>query len=120
MGLGGYSGTKFLDNCTLLGAAEAGFSLFGMIYLTSQWFPQRNRRAAHYGVIFYMGALLALIVGVRRSGVARGLVLWGTRDGSGCSPSKAYWRQGAGISTSFSLIPAAGAFSQPRRKERAL
>ena len=33
---------KFLLVRTLLGAAEAGF-FPGMIYLTSQWFPQQNR-----------------------------------------------------------------------------
>ncbi|RYH84036.1 MFS transporter, partial [Escherichia coli] len=43
---------KFLLVRTLLGAAEAGF-FPGMIYLTSQWFPQQNR-ASIMG-LFYMG-----------------------------------------------------------------
>ncbi len=51
---------KFLIVRTLLGAAEAGF-FPGMIYLTSQWFPQRNR-ASIMG-LFYMGAPLALTLG---------------------------------------------------------
>ena len=42
---------KFLIVRTLLGAAEAGF-FPGMIYLTSQWFPQRNPRQ-HYGAVLY-------------------------------------------------------------------
>ncbi|SQC63471.1 transporter, major facilitator family protein [Klebsiella pneumoniae] len=42
---------KFLLVRTLLGAAEAGF-FPGMIYLTSQWFPQQNR-AQHYGAVLY-------------------------------------------------------------------
>jgi len=49
----------------LLGAAEAGF-FPGMIYLTSQWFPQRNR-ASVMG-LFYMGAPLALTLGSPLSG----------------------------------------------------
>lgn len=56
---------KFLLVRTLLGAAEAGF-FPGMIYLTSQWFPQRNR-AAVMG-LFYMGAPLALTLGSPLSG----------------------------------------------------
>ncbi len=57
--------TKFLVVRTLLGAAEAGF-FPGMIYLTSQWFPQRNR-ASIMG-LFYMGAPLALALGSPLSG----------------------------------------------------
>ncbi|MEJ5071525.1 MFS transporter [Enterobacter ludwigii] len=57
--------TKFLLVRTLLGAAEAGF-FPGMIYLTSQWFPQRNR-ASIMG-LFYMGAPLALTLGSPLSG----------------------------------------------------
>ncbi|MEA7543826.1 MFS transporter, partial [Salmonella enterica subsp. enterica serovar Montevideo] len=45
------SEAKFLIIRTLLGAAEAGF-FPGMIYLTSQWFPQRNT------------ALWALLIGI--------------------------------------------------------
>lgn len=56
---------KFLVIRTLLGAAEAGF-FPGMIYLTSQWFPQRNR-ASIMG-LFYMGAPLALSLGSPLSG----------------------------------------------------
>lgn len=56
---------KFLAVRTLLGAAEAGF-FPGMIYLTSQWFPQRNR-AGVMG-LFYMGAPLALTFGSPLSG----------------------------------------------------
>lgn len=56
---------KFLLVRTLLGAAEAGF-FPGMIYLTSQWFPQQNR-AAIMG-LFYMGAPLALTLGSPLSG----------------------------------------------------
>jgi len=56
---------KFLLVRTLLGAAEAGF-FPGMIYLTSQWFPQRNR-ASIMG-LFYMGAPLALTLGSPLSG----------------------------------------------------
>ena len=56
---------KFLVVRTLLGAAEAGF-FPGMIYLTSQWFPQRNR-ASVMG-LFYMGAPLALTLGSPLSG----------------------------------------------------
>ena len=57
--------SKFLIIRTLLGAAEAGF-FPGMIYLTSQWFPQRNR-ASIMG-LFYMGAPLALTLGSPLSG----------------------------------------------------
>ena len=57
--------TKFLVVRTLLGAAEAGF-FPGMIYLTSQWFPQSNR-ASIMG-LFYMGAPLALTLGSPLSG----------------------------------------------------
>lgn len=56
---------KFLTIRTLLGAAEAGF-FPGMIYLTSQWFPQRVR-ASIMG-LFYMGAPLALTLGSPLSG----------------------------------------------------
>jgi MFS family permease len=56
---------KFLAVRTLLGAAEAGF-FPGMIYLTSQWFPQKNR-ASVMG-LFYMGAPLALTLGSPLSG----------------------------------------------------
>lgn len=56
---------KFLLVRTLLGAAEAGF-FPGMIYLTSQWFPQQNR-AGVMG-LFYMGAPLALTFGSPLSG----------------------------------------------------
>lgn len=61
------SEAKFLIIRTLLGAAEAGF-FPGMIYLTSQWFPQRNR-ASIMG-LFYMGAAAGVNVGfaaLRRS-----------------------------------------------------
>ena len=62
-----YSDTewKFLVVRTLLGAAEAGF-FPGMIYLTSQWFPQ-NSRGSVMG-LFYMGAPLALTLGSPLSG----------------------------------------------------
>lgn len=56
---------KFLVVRVLLGAAEAGF-FPGMIYLTSQWFPQKNR-AGIMG-LFYMGAPLALAFGSPLSG----------------------------------------------------
>jgi len=56
---------KFLVVRTLLGAAEAGF-FPGMIYLTSQWFPQSSR-AGVMG-LFYMGAPLALTLGSPLSG----------------------------------------------------
>jgi len=58
----GYADTewKYLAVRVLLGAAEAGF-FPGMIYLTSQWFPQKNR-AGIMG-LFYMGAPLALTFG---------------------------------------------------------
>lgn len=59
------SEAKFLLVRTLLGAAEAGF-FPGMIYLTSQWFPQQNR-ASIMG-LFYMGAPLALTLGSPLSG----------------------------------------------------
>lgn len=59
------SEAKFLLIRTLLGAAEAGF-FPGMIYLTSQWFPQRSR-ASIMG-LFYMGAPLALTLGSPLSG----------------------------------------------------
>jgi predicted MFS family arabinose efflux permease len=63
----GYADTewKFLLVRTLLGAAEAGF-FPGMIYLTSQWFPQQSR-AGIMG-LFYMGAPLALTLGSPLSG----------------------------------------------------
>ncbi|PLL50853.1 MFS transporter, partial [Klebsiella pneumoniae] len=60
---------KFLLVRTLLGAAEAGF-FPGMIYLTSQWFPQQNR-ASIMG-LFYMGAPLALTLGSPLSGALLG------------------------------------------------
>lgn len=56
---------KFLVVRTLLGAAEAGF-FPGMIYLTSQWFPQ-SYRGGIMG-LFYMGAPLALTLGSPLSG----------------------------------------------------
>ncbi|XKM14060.1 MFS transporter [Orbaceae bacterium ac157xtp] len=56
---------KFLTIRVLLGAAEAGF-FPGMIYLTSQWFPQKHR-ASIMG-LFYMGAPLALTFGSPLSG----------------------------------------------------
>ena len=56
---------KFLLVRSLLGAAEAGF-FPGMIYLTSQWFPQ-SKRAGIMG-LFYMGAPLALTLGSPLSG----------------------------------------------------
>ncbi len=63
----GYADTewKFLLVRSLLGAAEAGF-FPGMIYLTSQWFPQKSR-AGIMG-LFYMGAPLALTLGSPLSG----------------------------------------------------
>lgn len=63
----GYADTefKFLTIRVLLGVAEAGF-FPGMIYLTSQWFPQANR-AAVMG-LFYMGAPLAMAFGSPLSG----------------------------------------------------
>ena len=78
---------KFLLVRTLLGAAEAGF-FPGMIYLTSQWFPQQNR-ASIMG-LFYMGAPLALTLGspypVR---CWRCMDLWAIPAGSGCLSLKA-------------------------------
>lgn len=59
------SETKFLTVRVLLGIAEAGF-FPGMIYLTSQWFPQANR-ASVMG-LFYMGAPLAMAFGSPLSG----------------------------------------------------
>ncbi|VBB07249.1 Hypothetical protein LUCI_2493 [Lucifera butyrica] len=56
---------KFLTVRVLLGVAEAGF-FPGMIYLTSQWFPQQYR-AGIMG-LFYMGAPLALSFGSPLSG----------------------------------------------------
>lgn len=56
---------KFLAVRTILGAAEAAF-FPGMIYLTSQWFPQRNRGAVMG--LFYMGAPLAFTLGSPLSG----------------------------------------------------
>ncbi|MCZ9233010.1 MFS transporter [Escherichia albertii] len=64
---------KFLIIRTLLGAAEAGF-FPGMIYLTSQWFPQRNR-ASIMG-LFYMGAPLALTLGSPLSGAGVFTFFW--------------------------------------------
>ncbi len=57
---------EFLLVRTLLGAAEAGF-FPGMIYLTSQWFPQAKPRQ-HYGAVLYAGAPLALTLGSPLSG----------------------------------------------------
>ena len=65
---------KFLLVRTLLGAAEAGF-FPGMIYLTSQWFPQQNR-ASIMG-LFYMGAPLALTLGSPLSGAAGDAWIYG-------------------------------------------
>lgn len=59
------SEAKFLTVRVLLGIAEAGF-FPGMIYLTSQWFPQSNR-ASVMG-LFYMGAPLAMAFGSPLSG----------------------------------------------------
>lgn len=56
---------KFLLVRTLLGAAEAAF-FPGMIYLTSQWFPQKNR--GQIMGLFYMGAPLAFTFGSPLSG----------------------------------------------------
>lgn len=56
---------KFLTIRILLGMAEAGF-FPGMIYLTSQWFPQKNRGGIMG--LFYMGAPLALTLGSPLSG----------------------------------------------------
>lgn len=56
---------KFFVVRTLLGAAEAAF-FPGMIYLTSQWFPQKNR--AEIMGLFYMGAPLAFTLGSPLSG----------------------------------------------------
>ena len=56
---------KFLAIRTILGAAEAAF-FPGMSYLTSQWFPQRNRGAGMG--LFYMGAPLAFTLGSPLSG----------------------------------------------------
>ena len=56
---------KFLLIRTLLGAAEAAF-FPGMIYLTSQWFPQKNR--GEIMGLFYMGAPLAFTLGSPLSG----------------------------------------------------
>jgi MFS family permease len=56
---------KFLLVRFLLGAAEAGF-FPGMIYLTSLWFPAKNR-ASVMG-LFYMGVPLALTFGSPLSG----------------------------------------------------
>lgn len=73
---------KFLIVRTLLGAAEAGF-FPGMIYLTSQWFPQRNR-ASIMG-LFYMGAPLALTLGSPLSGALLEMNgFMGHPAGSGC------------------------------------
>lgn len=60
-----FGARKWIGCTTLLGAAEAGF-FPGMIYLTSQWFPQQNR-ASIMG-LFYMGAPLALTLGSPLSG----------------------------------------------------
>jgi MFS family permease len=93
---------KFLIVRTLLGAAEAGF-FPGMIYLTSQWFPQRTR-ASIMG-LFYMGAPLALTLGSPLSGALlemhgflghRGLVL-------DVRYRRAAGRSGAGLFTFFWL-----------------
>ena len=94
---------KFLIVRTLLGAAEAGF-FPGMIYLTSQWFPQRNR-ASIMG-LFYMGAPLALTLGSPLSGALLGdaLDLWGIPAGSGCLLLKDCWQSALGYSHSFGLM----------------
>jgi MFS family permease len=69
---------KFLVVRSLLGAAEAGF-FPGMIYLTSQWFPQKNR-ASVMG-LFYMGAPLALTFGSPLSGALLELHGFGGQSG---------------------------------------
>lgn len=56
---------KFIIIRVLLGVAEAGF-FPGMIYLTSQWFPEK-KRASIMG-LFYMGAPFALTIGSPISG----------------------------------------------------
>lgn len=56
---------KFIIIRVLLGIAEAGF-FPGMIYLTSQWFPEK-KRASIMG-LFYMGAPFALTIGSPISG----------------------------------------------------
>lgn len=67
------SEAKFLTVRVLLGIAEAGF-FPGMIYLTSQWFPQANR-ASVMG-LFYMGAPLAMAFGSPLSGALLELHGW--------------------------------------------
>lgn len=67
------SEAKFLAVRVLLGVAEAGF-FPGMIYLTSQWFPQANR-ASVMG-LFYMGAPLAMAFGSPLSGALLELHGW--------------------------------------------
>ncbi len=67
------SEAKFLTVRVLLGIAEAGF-FPGMIYLTSQWFPQANR-AGVMG-LFYMGAPLAMAFGSPLSGALLELHGW--------------------------------------------
>ncbi|WP_432459093.1 MFS transporter [Agarivorans sp. QJM3NY_25] len=66
--------TKFVTTRFLLGATEAGF-FPGMIYLTSLWFPQKNR-----GTIigmFYVGPCIALALGTPFSGaLLEGLHGW--------------------------------------------
>ncbi|SFM87248.1 Sugar phosphate permease [Izhakiella capsodis] len=56
---------KFLTIRVLVGAAEAGF-FPGMIYLATQWFPEKNRGAIMG--LFYMGAPLALVLGAPFAG----------------------------------------------------
>ncbi|TCL03369.1 MFS transporter [Sodalis ligni] len=111
------SETKFLVVRTLLGAAEAGF-FPGMIYLTSQWFPQSNR-AGIMG-LFYMGAPLALTLGSPLSGAL--LEMHGFMGRPGW-----FWMfmiEGilaviAGIFTFFYLddTPAAARFLTPQEKQ---
>jgi len=69
---------KFLLIRTLLGAAEAGF-FPGMIYLTSQWFPQQQR-AGVMG-LFYLGVPLALTLGSPFAGALLELQGLGGRPG---------------------------------------
>ncbi len=90
-----------------------------MIYLTSQWFPQRNR-ASIMGLFLYGRA--AGQRWVRRSPAL--LVLrrfYGAQDGSGCSLSKAYWRLAPGMIHLFWLddTPQQARVFLARKKERA-
>ncbi len=93
---------KFLIVRTLLGAAEAGF-FPGMIYLTSQWFPQRNR-ASILQALFYMGAPLAFgQLDHRFPHCWECMDLWGIPAGSGCSVIEGLLAVGAGVFTFFWL-----------------